>query len=116
FSSYGRLLVVRPSSRRTALNAVRASDLVRRPRCREIHRAVEDLAGVGEVDGGVGPRRDVGEGQAAGGGPGRGLAGLAAVEMQVRDVLLAVREGGLAQEQVGVPGQVLQRRGDAGVA
>jgi hypothetical protein len=52
---------------------------------------------VAEVDLGVGPRRDVGEDEVAGAGPGGGLAGLAAVEVQVGDVLLAVREGRLAR-------------------
>src|SRR5690606_10838138 len=66
------------------------SDLVRRARSRQFHRAGVGRTGVGQVDLGVGPRRNVGEDQPAGAGTGGGLARLTAVEVQVGDVLLAV--------------------------
>ena len=82
----------------------------------QLHRAVVDRAGVAQVDLGVGPRRDVGEDEPPSLRLPRVLAGLAAVEVQVGDVLLAVGEGCLAEEQVGVPRRVRQRVADAGVA
>src|SRR4051812_26375706 len=95
--------------------AYRASDLVRRPWRRQFHRAPEHLAGVSEVDLRVGPRGDVGEYELARARAVRRLACLAAVEVQVRDVLLAVRERGLAEEQVGFAGELVQRVAGAGV-
>jgi hypothetical protein len=90
--------------------------LVHRAGLRQLHRAVEDLAGVGEVDVGVRPRRDVGEDEPARTGAVGVFPGFAAVEVQGGDVLLAVREGRLAQEEVGPVGEGQQRVAGAGVA
>ncbi len=48
--------------------------------------------------------------------PGRDLAGLLAGEVEARRVVVAGAEGRLAQEQVGVGGDRVQRRGRSGVA
>ena len=68
-------------------------------------------AGLGERALLVGPGRDVGQDQVPGPGPGRVLARLSAGQVQVGRQVRAVQKGGLAQQQVGVAGQV-----DQGVA
>src|SRR5207248_2966711 len=88
---------------------IMVSDLEHRAGGGQVDRAVVGGLGGAEVELGVGPRGDVGQHQPADAGGGGALPGLAAVEVQAQQAVVArLLEGGLGQQQVGALGQVVQ--------
>src|SRR3954453_23967922 len=109
---------VRPSMRAMLTTLGRGSDVVRRARCGELHGTVDRRLGSPSGHLGVVPRREVGEDQPAGTGPGRRLARLTTRPVQVlRCPRVAVGlEGRIQPRAISVPAELDQVVAGAGAA